>query len=153
MRQLPARSTVATRYLRTGLVDAHRANTSVDRRNGSNTIVISAWNIENQQPDARLLFAMRMTHALVVFLTLHLIALSEAIRGQQRPNTFISLPTPKVTSRPISSDTFIYCKHADSRSKDGESGPPGCNCQLLRRTKHNTPPECPDYCIWRWAWY
>ncbi|KAJ9608940.1 hypothetical protein H2200_006711 [Cladophialophora chaetospira] len=82
-----------------------------------------------------------------------LIPPSVAVKGRQIPNTHVTVPVPKVTSIPIASDTFIYSANSSSHSNDGESGPPGCHCQFLRRTKNITPRECLDYCVWRWAWY
>ncbi|KIW35462.1 uncharacterized protein PV07_02158 [Cladophialophora immunda] len=75
------------------------------------------------------------TIAFIALLFLFAAAPTLAVRGYQQPNTLITVTQPTTTD--------------DTSKKE----PSRCKCELVRRTTNVTPPECIDYCVWRWAWY
>ncbi|KAI1607912.1 hypothetical protein EDD37DRAFT_9714 [Exophiala viscosa] len=63
--------------------------------------------------------------ALLLSILMFLVTKSNAVRGDQRPNTVIGVFKPTIS----------------------------CHCELVNRTVNVMPEQCFDYCIWRWAWY
>jgi hypothetical protein len=69
---------------------------------------------------------------------------SAAVKGNQRPNTTVSVPLPTIAMNVV--DRL-------GTAVDHQEATTTCRCALTGRTTNDTPAECLDYCIWRYGWY